>query len=110
MTARVSESETQLSKDRHNSSTPPSFDELKKTRSLRRPSGAKSGGQIRHKGTTLKRVREPGEEIEHGLPERCDECGENLPLSCAQIVECRQVFDDIPVVRYEATEHRILRL
>jgi len=37
LTARVSESETQLSKDRHNSSTPPSFDELKKTRSLRRP-------------------------------------------------------------------------
>ncbi|SCZ86192.1 transposase (fragment) [Nitrosomonas mobilis] len=109
LTACVSESETQLSKDCHNSSTPPSFDELKKTRPLRRPSGAKSGGQIRHKGMTLKRVREPGEVIEHGLPERCDGCGETSPLSCAQIVERRQVFD-IPVVRYEATGHRTLRL
>jgi len=54
-------------------------------------------------------VQEPDEVIEHGLPERCDGCGETLPLSCAQIAERRQVFD-IPVVRYEATEHRTLRL
>ncbi len=106
---RVSELEARLSKDRHNSSKPPSSDGLKKTRSLRRPSGAKPGGQVGHKGTTLKRVQEPDEVIEHGLPERCDGCGETLPPSCAQIAERRQVFD-IPVVRYEATEHRILRL
>ena len=105
LTARVSELEARLSKDSHNSSKPPSSDGLKKTRSLRRPSGAKPGGQVGHKGTTLKRVQEPDEVIEHGLPERCDGCGEALPLPCAQIAERRQVFD-IPVVRYEATEHR----
>lgn len=109
LTARVSELEARLSKDSHNSSKPPSSDGLKKTRSLRRPSGAKPGGQVGHKGTTLKRVREPDEVIEHGLPERCDGCGETLPLSYAQIAERRQVFD-IPVVRYKAIEHRTLRL
>ena len=109
LTARVSELEARLSKDSHNSSKPPSSDGLKKTRSLRRPSGAKPGGQVGHKGTTLKRAQEPDEVIEHGLPERCDGCGEALPLSCAQIAERRQVFD-IPVVHYEAIEHRTLRL
>ena len=105
----MSELEARLSKDSHNSSKPPSSDGLKKTRSLRRPSSARPGSQVGHKGTTLKRVQEPDEVIEHGLPERCDGCGEALPLPCAQIAERRQVFD-IPVVRYEATEHRILRL
>jgi len=109
LTARVSELEARLSKGSHNSSRPPSCDGLKKTRSLRRPSSARPGSQVGHKGTTLKRVQEPDEVIEHGLPERCDGCGEALPLPCAQIAERRQVFD-IPVVRYEATEHRILRL
>ncbi|WP_176753885.1 hypothetical protein [Nitrosomonas mobilis] len=89
----MSESEAHLSKDSHNSSMLPPFDGLKKTRSPRSLSGAKSGGQIRHKGTTLKRVREPDKVIEHGLPERSDGCGEILPLPCAQIAERRQTFD-----------------
>jgi len=109
LTARVSELEARLSKDSHNSSKPPSSGGLKKTRSLRRLSGARPGGQVGHKGTTLKRVQEPDEVIEHGLPERCDGCGETLPLPCVQIAERRQVFD-IPVVHYEAIEHRTLRL
>lgn len=50
-------------------------------------------------------AQEPDEVIEHGLPERCDGCGETLPLSCVQIADRRQVFD-MPVVRYKAIEHR----
>jgi transposase len=105
----VSELEARLSKDSHNSNKPPSSDGLKKTSSLRRPSGDKPGGQVGHKGTTLKRVQKPDGIVEHGLPERCDGCRESLPLPDAQIAERRQVFD-IPVVRYEVIEHRTLRL
>ena len=103
LTARALELEERLSKDSHNSSKQPSSDGLKKTRSLRRPSGAKPGGQAGHKGTTLKRALEPDGVVEHGLPERCEACGEFLPLADAQVAERRQVFD-IPVVRYKVIE------
>lgn len=109
LTARVLELEARLSKDSHNSSKPPSSDGLKKTRSLRRPSGKKPGGQVGHKGTTLKRALVADAVAEHGLPERCEECGEFLPLGEAQVAERRRVFD-IPVVRYEVLEHRTLRV
>jgi transposase len=109
LTARVLELEVRLSKDSHNSSKPPSSDGLKKTSSLRRPSGKLPGGQAGHPGATLKRVLEPDEVVEHALAERCQACGESLPLTQAQIAERRQVFD-IPVVGYRVIEHRTLRL
>ena len=109
LTARVLELEARLSKDSHNSSKPPSSDGLKKTRSLRRPSGKKPGGQVGHKGTTLKRALVADAVVEHGLPERCEACGEFLALAEAQLAERRQVFD-IPVVRYEVLEHHTLRV
>ena len=109
MTARALELEARLSKDSHNSSKPPFCDVLKKTRSLRRPAGNKPAGQVGHKGTTLKCALEPDEVVEHGLPERCEACGEFLPLADAQVAERRQVFD-IPVVRYEVIAQSTLRL
>ena len=109
MTARVSELEARLRKDSHNSSKPPSSDGLKKTRSLRRPSGKKPGGQAGHKGTTLRRVQEPDAVVAHGLPERCTGCAKFLPLAAAEVAERRQVFD-IAVRRYEVIEHHTLRL
>ena len=109
LTARVEELEARLSKDSHNSSKPPSSDGLgKKTRSLREPSGKPSGGQLGHLGKTLKRVSHADHVIEHQLPQRCA-CGAALDEARARLSERRQVFD-IPVARYQVTEHRTRQL
>src|ERR1019366_39801 len=110
LTARVEELEARLSKDSHNSSKPPSSDGLtKKTRSLRVASGAKPGGQFGRVGKTLKRTHEVDVVIEHPLAQRCDACGIPLKTADARLDERRQVFD-IPVARYQVTEHRTRQL
>ena len=100
--ARVAELEARLAKDSHNSHKPPSSDGPKKTVSLRGSSGKPPGGQVGHKGAGLKRVSAPDTVIEHRLPERCV-CGARL--AAVQSAERRQVLD-IPVCRFEVTEHR----
>ena len=105
LTARVEELEARLSKDSHNSSKPPSSDGLgKKTRSLREPSGKKSGGQAGHPGKTLKRASHVDIVVDHPLPQHCP-CGLSLDAAKVQVHERRQVFD-IPVASYQVTEHR----
>ena len=109
LTARVEELEGCLSKDSHNSSKPPSSDGLgKKTHSLREASGKKPGGQSGHLGKTLKRASHADIVIDHPLPRRCP-CGAALDAAPARIHERRQVFD-IPVARYQVTEHRTRQL
>ncbi len=85
--------EARLAKDRHNSSKPPSSDGLKrKPKSLRAKSGKKPGGQLGHRGETLRLVATPDEVVEH-RPARCAHC--QTPLTAAEVVlhERRQVHE-----------------
>jgi transposase len=107
--ARTRELEAQLAKDSHNSSKPPSSDGLaRKTKSLRQPSGKKAGGQLGHRGETLRLVGVPDTVVEH-RPTVCAHC--QMPLAAAPVVGCerRQVVD-LPRVRLEVREHQALHV
>jgi len=94
--------------DSHNSSLPPSTDspwqKVLRTRSLRKKSGRRVGGQPRHRGVTLQRVARPDQIITHS-PETCPGCGAALHEAEVTTSERRQVFD-LPPVRVSVTEHR----
>src|SRR6476646_418048 len=63
--ALVHELQARLAKDSHNSGKPPSSDGLgRKTRSLRKKSGKKPGGQLGHRGETLRLVMTPDVVVE----------------------------------------------
>jgi transposase len=111
--ARVEELESgqvTIRKDSHNSSIPPSADglkKLKKTRSLRKQSDKKVGGQAGHIGTTLKQREQPTQTVVHSLPAQCDQCQMPLPKDGARVSARRQVID-IPVIPCEIIEHQTL--
>ncbi|MCX7179377.1 MAG: IS66 family transposase [Proteobacteria bacterium] len=100
----VSELRGQLAKNSRNSSIPSSAEGLRKTKSLRKKGTRPPGGQLGHKGSTLKKVADPDRVEDHPLPSACDVCGE--PLNETMIIETRQVFD-LPRVPVEVTEHQI---
>ena len=68
---RNAELEALAAKDSHNSSRPPSTDPAwaKRTKSLRRPSGKRPGGQVGHGGATLGLSARPDRVVEHRPPE-----------------------------------------
>jgi transposase len=98
----------QLDKDSSNSSKPPSSDGLKKpprvVGSTRGKSGKTSGGQVGHKGGTLKQVACPDFIVRHEA-QACRHCQAELTGAMATGVEKRQVFD-LPEPRLEVTEHQ----
>ena len=108
--ARVSRLETQINQNSQNSSKPPSSDGFKRPppRSLRKKSGRRSGGQEGHPGSTLLRVENPDQVIEH-WPARCCGCGQELDKAEASGCEARQVHD-IPPIKIVVTEHRAMRV
>ena len=63
--ARLKKLEKQSNQTSQNSSLPPSTDGFKKTKSLRQPSNKKTGGQVGHKGSTLKMVENPNHVVTH---------------------------------------------
>jgi Transposase and inactivated derivatives len=84
-------------KDSHNSSIPPAKESLKaqavrRTNSLRTPTGRPSGGQAGHKGTTLL-MRETADETKIQNPDYCTSCGKSLSEVSGKDVEIRQSID-----------------
>ena len=109
--ARVEELERRLGLNSSNSGKPPSSDGLKKeprVKSLREPSGKKSGGQAGHEGKTLRQVENPDEVIDH-YPPVCAGCGGALGAEVSTDYQKRQVFDLPEPQPLQVTEHRAHR-
>ena len=105
--ARNAELERRLGLNSGNSGKPPSSDGLKKpprTKSLREPSGKKTGGQKGHRGETLRRVETPDVIIDH-YPEGCTNCALKMTPEMGTEYQSRQVFD-VPEPKVVVTEHR----
>lgn len=104
---RIVELEKRTKKNSGNSSKPPSSDGLSKaprTSSLRENGKNKSGGQLGHKGETLKQTLHPDIVVRHVLA-HCPDCNITLSSELLTDVVKRQVFD-IPPPKIEVTEHQ----
>ncbi len=110
---RVRDLEARLAKDSHNSGKPPSSDGLKRqlprTRSLRRASGKRTGGQLGHPGETLHLVAAP-DVVEEHRPSVCTTCQRLLDETAEVVGEERRQVRDLPSVRLRVTEYRALQV
>src|SRR5262249_23033387 len=107
--AEVQTLRERLAKDSHNSSKPASSDGMgRKTKSLRKKTGRKPGGQPGHAGQQVRLVATPDTVVVH-RPERCGGCAHALPDDAPSWVERRQVHE-LPPVRVHVTEHRLLQV
>ena len=107
---KISELERRLGLNSQNSSKPPSTDGLKKekrTKSLRKASGKKPGGQKGHQGYTLEMVSQPENVIRHESSLQYCQCGCNLTGVEEERVIKRQVFD-LPILKMEVSEHQVV--
>jgi len=113
--AELQNLKARLAKDSHNSSKPPVSDGLKRplpqTRSLRRRSGRKPGGQLGHRGETLHLVvSDQVDAVVAHRPTVCATC--QLPLNeTAAVVGCeRRQVRDLPPTRLQVTEHQVVQV
>ena len=104
---RITDLEAQLNQNSKNSHKPPGSDGFKKpkrTRSLRKKSDRKPGGQPGHKGHKLDRSEDIDQMIVHPVS-TCECCGKNLrDLDVLDHVK-RQVFD-LPELGLQVIEHQ----
>ena len=93
--AENAELRRRLGMDSHNSDKPPSSDGYqKKTVKPGLPKDKKGtkGGQVGHKGNTLKRVETP-DYVHIHIPAQCPCCQRRFSADEAQIIHSRQIFD-----------------
>ena len=100
--------EGRLALNSKNSGKPPSSDGMNKPapKSLRIAGQNPNGGQKGHPGNTLCKAALPDKIVIHDVPEHCPAC--HAKLNFAYVAATRQVFD-LPVVKYEVTEHHIMQ-
>ena len=114
---RIRELEEELSKytkpkkDSGNSHIPPSQEpiaskELRRTQSLRVPSGLKPGGQPGHVGHNLE-VPDHVDREEIHSPDCCPECGGSLSGLPEEMIEERYRID-LPEIKAEVIRHKIM--
>jgi transposase len=104
---RVQELEDKLAKNSNNSGKPPSSDGMnkpKRTRSLRKSSGKKSGAQDGHPGHRLEMVEKP-DKVERYPVEVCTQCQASLEKISVKRIEKRQEYE-LPPIRLIVTEHQ----
>ncbi len=104
---QVKELQERLAINSSNSSQPPSADGFnKQTRSLRKKSKKKSGGQKGHTGSRLALRAQPDATLVHQRVS-CSSCGSSLAEVAGEVLrERRQVFD-LPPLKLAVTEHRV---
>jgi len=104
---RVQELEDKQAKNSNNSSKPPSSDGMskpKRTRSLRKSSGKKSGAQEGHPGHRLEMAEKP-DRVKRYSVERCAQCQASLEKTSVQRIEKRQEYELAPI-RLMVIEHQ----
>jgi transposase len=110
LVARVHELEGRLAKDSNNSSKPPSSDGLtRKTKSLRRTSRKKPGGQLGHRGATLRLVAQPATVVVHRSAV-CVACQAPLAADAAAVLRERRQVHELPTLRLVVREHQAVHL
>lgn len=117
LAAQVQALQARLAKDSHNSGKPPSSDGLarparpRRTKSLRTPSGKKVGGQLGHRGATLRLVAtDHADAVVAHRPAVCAGCHRELPADAEVVLRERRQVQDLPPVRLVVTEHQALRV
>ena len=89
-------SDGQVKKNSKNSSLPPSKEIVKPNQSLRTKSNRKRGGQMGHKGHSLKMSDTP-DKIVFLEPHYCNECGADIEHLPSQLDSRRQVIEIPPI-------------
>jgi transposase len=103
---RVAELE-RLNQNSRNSHKPPSSDGYRKVAAIIPQITKEQGGQLNHKGDTLKKISSPDKVVDL-RPEQCNHCDKKLGKNSSSILyETRQVFD-LPPIKLLCTEFRRL--
>src|SRR5262249_18915089 len=110
LAAQVRDLQARAAKDSHTSGKPPASDGLKRrTKSLRKKSGKKAGGQLGHRGETLHLVTTPDEIVEQ-RPAICTHCRAELADVVSVVLRERREVQELPAVRRWVREYKALHV